>query len=112
MEAFAEELIARLDVHLAEHPFLLGGRPGIGDFAMLGTLWAHLHRDPGSTSLYDDAPHMRAWFERLLNPSGTPGEFLPNDQVPETTAPASAARLTLPCSATAITYSSTRRFMK
>lgn len=84
VEAFAEALITRLDGHLARHPFLLGSRPGIGDFAMFAPLWAHLYRDPGSTSLYDDAPNVRAWFERLLDPSGVPGEFLPNDEVPET----------------------------
>jgi len=84
VEAFAEALITRLDGHLAQHPFLLGSRPGIGDFAMFAPLWAHLFRDPGSTSLYDDAPNVRAWFGRLLGPSGVPGEFLPNDEVPET----------------------------
>ena len=47
----AEELIARLDVHLAEHPFLLGGRPGIVAFALRGTRWAHMYRDPGATGL-------------------------------------------------------------
>ena len=87
VEAFTEELIARLDAHFSEHAFLLGGRPGIGDFAMLGPLWAHTYRDPGSTSLYDDAPNVRAWFDRLVNPSGEPGEFLPNDEVPETLDP-------------------------
>jgi len=84
VEAFAEALIAQLDAHFAEHPFMLGSRPGIGDFAMFGPLWAHLYRDPGSTCLYDDAPNVRAWFNRLLQPSGEPGEFLPNDEVPET----------------------------
>jgi glutathione S-transferase len=87
VEAFAEALIAHLDAHFATHPFMLGSRPGIGDFAMFGTLWAHLYRDPGSTSLYDDAPNVRAWFERLSNPSGDPGAFLPNDEVPATLDP-------------------------
>ena len=66
---------------------MLGSRPGIGDFAMFGPLWAHLYRDPASRCLYEGAPNVRAWFERLLEPDGEPGEFLPSDEVPETLDP-------------------------
>jgi glutathione S-transferase len=87
VDTVTKELIARLNTHLAEHPFLLGSRPGIGDFALYGPLWAHVYRDPGTTAWYDEAPHVVAWFDRLAQPSGEPGSFLPNDEVPATLDP-------------------------
>jgi len=80
IEAFGRTLIARLDDHLAEHPFLLGSRPGVGDFALYGPLWAHCFRDPGSTHWFDAAAHVRSWFERLQQPRAEDGAFL--DHVP------------------------------
>jgi glutathione S-transferase len=99
-EKFARSLIRQLDVHLAEHPFLLGGAPCRGDFSLYGTLWAHLYRDPHSRPLYDDAPHVVRWFERLHGHHADPafpglaaradratGQFLASDQVPLTLDP-------------------------
>ena len=84
---FAIELIARLEVHFEQTPFLLGGRPCHADFALFGPLWAHGFRDPGSTHLFDHAPHVRAWFDRLLTPAGAPGDFLDADEIPTTLDP-------------------------
>jgi len=83
IESFAKDLIARLDAHLAVHPFLFGTRPSIADFALYGPLWAHVFRDPATTHWYDDAPHVRSWFGRLDTPSSDRGEFLADDEVPE-----------------------------
>lgn len=82
IQRFGDDLIERLDAHLAQHPFLLGTRPCLGDFALYGPLWAHTFRDPGSTSRFDDAPHVRGWFDRLAAPPEGPGEFLADDVVP------------------------------
>ncbi len=87
IESFSQDLIAHLETHFTAHHFLLGARPCVGDFAMMGPLWAHLYRDPGSRELFDHAPHVRAWFERLLRPQGDYGEFLANDEVPTTLDP-------------------------
>ena len=87
IEAFAEDLIGHLDRHLATQAFLLGGRPCIGDFALFGPLWAHVYRDPGTRSWFDDAPNVRGWFERLQHPAGEVGDFLPDDEVPGTLDP-------------------------
>jgi glutathione S-transferase len=87
IERFTDALIAQLENHLARHPFLLGTRPCLGDFAMYAALWAHVHRDPGTTHRFDAAPHVVAWFERLRCPDGAPGAFLPDDEVPETLDP-------------------------
>ncbi len=82
IEAFGRELIARLDAHLAQHAFLLGGRPCLGDFALFGPLWAHMWRDPGTRHWFDAAPAVVAWMERLQAPPVS-GDFLPDDDVPE-----------------------------
>jgi glutathione S-transferase len=82
LESFSTTLIARLDAHLAEHPFLFGGRPALADFALYGPLWAHLFRDPASRELFDERPHVRAWFERLQAPP-VDGDFLADDEVPK-----------------------------
>ncbi len=84
---FSEQLIADLDRHLGSYPYLLGSRPCIGDFALYGPLWAHCYRDPGSRYLFDDATNLTAWFERLARPPAEVGEFLPDDEVPETLDP-------------------------
>lgn len=87
IEAFAKELIARLDAHFADHDFLLGGRPCIGDFALFGPLWAHVWRDPATRHWFADAPNVREWMTRVKMPPPEPGVFLPNDEVPATLDP-------------------------
>ena len=87
IEAFAKELIARLETHFEEHPFLLGGRPCLGDFALFGPLWSHIWRDPGTRAWLDEAPAVVAWFERTKSPVAEPGAFLEDDVVPATLDP-------------------------
>ncbi len=81
-----------LDRHFAAHPYLLGGRPSIGDFGLLGPLYPHLGRDPKPLSLmHAHGVNVLRWIERMNRP--TPelfgfGEietaFLPDDQIPAT----------------------------
>ncbi len=87
LERFTETLIARLDLHLADQPYLLGTRPCLGDFALYGPLWAHLFRDPGTTRMFDSAPAVRAWMARLERRPAKPGSFHEHDEVPETLEP-------------------------
>lgn len=67
LDAFSSSLIGHLDSHFgaSRHDFLLGGVPSRGDFSMYGVLWSHLFRDPESRALYDSAPHVVRWMERL-----------------------------------------------
>jgi glutathione S-transferase len=52
--------------HLAEHPYLLGGRPTIGDFGLIAAMWAHLFRDPApQASVKRRAPRVGRWVERM-----------------------------------------------
>ncbi|QTD55359.1 glutathione S-transferase family protein [Parasphingorhabdus cellanae] len=89
IEASYEALLADLDVHFAAHDYLLGSRPSIGDYGLIGPLYAHLYRDPASGEIMKRlAPRVATWVERMVNVK-TPlsGEFLPDDEVPESLFP-------------------------
>src|SRR5690606_35588473 len=71
-------LLAELDRHFAEHDFLLGGRPSIGDYGLIGPLYAHLYRDPASGRLMrEKAPPVAAWVERMIEPPAARLPVLP-----------------------------------
>jgi glutathione S-transferase len=97
VEARYLALMAALDRHLASFPYLLGGRPGIGDFSLIAPLYGHLGRDPKPLSLMQSkAVHLFRWVERMNRPEPDIGEFVeegvamtsdafvPNDEIPET----------------------------
>ena len=74
--------------HLAAHDFLLGSRPSIGDFGLVGPLYAHLYRDPAPGRLMKKrAPRVARWVERMQNPQPLSGDFLADDQIPDTLMP-------------------------
>jgi len=82
------DLLADLDKHFAQHDFLLGSQPCMGDFGLIGPLYAHLYRDPYSGRIMDEhAPNVVAWINRMIEPTPLSGEFLANDDVPETLLP-------------------------
>lgn len=89
IEASYEALLADLDVHFAEHDFLFGNRPSIGDYGLIGPLYAHLYRDPASGEIMERlAPRVAEWVERMVKPQAPlSGEFLPGDTVPATLVP-------------------------
>jgi glutathione S-transferase len=95
IEAAYEDLLGALEVHFRAYPYLLGGRPSIGDFGMIAPLYAHLGRDPYPASLMKRlAPSCNRWVERMLVADAgmsefpdLPEEFLPEDEVPETLLP-------------------------
>ncbi|HVZ36300.1 MAG TPA: glutathione S-transferase C-terminal domain-containing protein, partial [Polyangiaceae bacterium] len=88
IEASYRALLAELAEHFREHPFLLGTRPSIGDFALFGPLYAHLYRDPASGRMMNAlAPEVARWIERMRTPKPDAGDFLDRDQVPETLTP-------------------------
>jgi glutathione S-transferase len=104
-------LLSRLETHFGAHDFLLGGRPSLGDFGLLGPLYAHLYRDAvAGYALRTHFPIVTEWVERAngegalnarsygqklysLSPQGElvgrvansdGGAWLPDDAVPET----------------------------
>jgi glutathione S-transferase len=88
VEASYEQLLRDLDAHFAVHPYLLGTRPSIGDFGMIGPLYAHQYRDPASGEIMKRiAPNVAKWVERMNAPEPKSGEFLSGDEIPETLLP-------------------------
>jgi glutathione S-transferase len=76
IEASFRESLALLDAHLAERPYLFGGRPAFGDFG----LWAQFYEawtDPTPGALIEGgARHLLDWVQRMLWPRAE-GDFEP-----------------------------------
>ena len=85
IETWTEEFFIQFNQHLEQHDFLLGSKPSIGDFGLMGPLYAHLYRDPYPGKLMRDiAPRVAQWVERMNAPDINTGVFLANDEVPDT----------------------------
>jgi hypothetical protein len=97
IEARYVDLMEALDRHFADLPYLLGGRPCIGDFSLIAPFYGHLGRDPKPLSLMQSkAVHLFRWVERMNRPEPDCGEFAgdgaapssdafaPDDEIPET----------------------------
>ncbi|MEM6627311.1 MAG: glutathione S-transferase family protein [Pseudomonadota bacterium] len=95
VEAHYEGFLADFSAHLRQHPFLFGSRPSIGDFGLIGPLYAHLYRDPASGELMKRlAPEVAEWVERChWPPEPLLGEFLGDDLVPDTLLPILARQM-------------------
>ena len=107
-------LLQALETHFGRHDYLLGGRPSLADYGLLGPLYAHFYRDPvPGFALRCFFPLVCEWVERtnaegalaarcygqklysvdkdggLVGRVATSdgGEWLPDDEVPETLEP-------------------------
>lgn len=89
IEAWTEETLDQLETHFSRLPYLLGTKPSYGDFGLIGALFAHLGRDPyPKRVLIEPRPHLKAWIARMQEPpQPMGGEFLPDDEIPETLNP-------------------------
>jgi glutathione S-transferase len=68
------DAIAQLDTHLAERPYLFGGRPAFGDFGLWGQIY-NAWTDPTAAAWIEaSAPNVLDWIHRMLNPRAE-GEF-------------------------------------
>lgn len=64
-----ERLLDTLDSHFALMPYLFGGRPSIADYGLIGSLFAHLGRDPVPAQIMKlRAPRVYRWVERMTAP--------------------------------------------
>jgi hypothetical protein len=92
LEASYLKLLRCMEDHLIEHPFLLGGHPSAGDYALMGALYAHLGRDPVPLRLMQDhAPRVFRWVEHMNTPEIQSPEFpdVPIAYAPDDTIPTS-----------------------
>lgn len=75
-----------MGAHLAAHPFLLGGRPSLADFAFFGGNAAHFINDPLCRRWVDaDAPAIVTHTHRLMEPEDAQvADWMAPAEVPET----------------------------
>ncbi|MBF7073800.1 glutathione S-transferase [Glaciecola sp. MH2013] len=82
---YENHVLPLLDKHFAEHNYLLGGRPCVGDYGLMGPLYAHLYRDPAPGRLMrEKAPNVAKWVERMNSNNQQMGDWLANDEIPST----------------------------
>lgn len=92
IEASYEALLDILDAHFEQMPYLLGDRPSIGDYGLIGSLFAHLGRDPVPAQIMKlRAPRVYRWVERMTAPGLDVVEYPEREAVfwPEDTIPPS-----------------------
>lgn len=81
IEAHTLELLDVLDAHFAEHGYVLGGRPSLADYGLIGPFYAHLYLDAvPSRLLRERALRVCHWIQRVNHPDpDDPGEWLADD---------------------------------
>jgi len=71
IEASYRRFMMLLNRHLANQPFLLGGRPGAGDFGIYGQLTQLVGFDPSSRRVaHEVSPRGVAWVDLMNDQSG------------------------------------------
>jgi glutathione S-transferase len=84
---YEQTVLPGLDKHFAIHDYLLGSRPCVGDFGLMGPLYAHLYRDPAPGKLMKKiAPNVAKYVERMNKTNVELGEWLDDDDIPDTLA--------------------------
>ena len=64
-QASQHRILCLLEAHFSLHDYVLGGRPSLGDFGLMGPLYAHLYRDAVSGFvLRTHFPLVCEWVER------------------------------------------------
>ena len=92
VEALYAEQLAAMNAHFASTPYLLGGRPSIGDFGLYAPMFGHLGRDPKALELmFAGGLRVFRWVERMGRETSDILEFqdrsetyLPDDAIPAT----------------------------
>jgi len=74
IETSFEQQLALLEPHLAQRPYLFGGRPALADFGLYAQLYQCATDPTPGALLRQHAPHVLAWIERMLDPKAM-GEF-------------------------------------
>lgn len=71
IDASYRRLLAALEEHLSVQRFLLGGRPGAGDFAIFGQLTQLVGFDPTPRAIaHEVSPRTVAWVDQMEDQSG------------------------------------------
>ena len=71
IDASYRRFLAAMEAHLACQPFMLGKRPGAGDFALYGQLTQLVGFDPTPRAIaHEVSPRIVAWVDQLEDQSG------------------------------------------
>jgi len=82
------KLMAQLSTHFKEHNFLLGNRPCLADFALVGTAKAHFLVDPEPRSwLGEHEAMLEDYVARVWEGDQEDMNWLPDDKIPLTLFP-------------------------
>lgn len=88
IDASYRRYLAAMEAHLQQQPFMLGNRPGSGDFGMYGQLTQLVGFDPTPRAItHAVSPRTVAWVDRMRDLSGLePGDadWLPLEDQPAT----------------------------
>jgi glutathione S-transferase len=69
IERSIDALFEALNAHFLKYPYILGGVPSLGDFGLMGALYAHHGRDVvSSNQMKLRAPALYRWIETMLRP--------------------------------------------
>ena len=68
IEAGFIDMLGLLDVHLADRPYLFGGRPAFGDFGLWVRDLRNVDRSDRGAIIGGGAPHVLDWVHRMLWP--------------------------------------------
>ncbi|MDT0596483.1 glutathione S-transferase [Glaciecola petra] len=88
IDMWLREQLKALDTHFSSQKYLLGNRPTIADYGLLGPMYGHLNRDPWpKKELMDKLPNLRNWVSRTHGGFDDYDKLSANDKLPETLLP-------------------------
>jgi glutathione S-transferase len=87
IDASYRRFLAAMEDHLANQHFMVGNRPGAGDFALYGQLTQLVGFDPTPRAIaHEISPRTVAWVDHLTDQSGidpVEGDWMDLDQAPD-----------------------------
>jgi glutathione S-transferase len=87
IDASYRRFLAAMEDHLANQHFMVGNRPGAGDFALYGQLTQLVGFDPTPRAIaHEISPRTVAWVDHLTDQSGSDpveGDWMDLDQAPD-----------------------------
>lgn len=88
IDASYRRFLAAMEKHLAQQPFMLGQRPGAGDFALFGQLTQLVGFDPTPRAIaHEVSPRTVAWVDQMEDQTGldpSDGDWNSADDLPST----------------------------
>ena len=88
LEKWTTQILSLLEIHFSQYDYVLGGRPTVADYALLGLMQGHLNRDPWPKREWvDPRPNLQKWVEKTHRGDTANGELLADDKIPDTLMP-------------------------